>query len=90
MVCSLFEYLDQVNCNHGWYMFNFGKLFTKNAITFDLTKIKKKLYFFSMKFCCAFNGAIENFKIARKNQLFLQFFFNKIVIFPKITDFLKT
>ena len=40
-----------------------------------------------MKFCCASNGAIKNLKIARKkNQLFC----NKIVIFPKITDFLKT
>ena len=29
-------------------MFNFGKFFTKNAITFDLTKIeRKKLYFIS-------------------------------------------
>ena len=44
-----------------------------------------------MKFCCASNGAIKNLKIARKkNQLFYHIFFNKINIFPKITDFLKT
>ena len=44
-----------------------------------------------MKFCCASYGANKNLKIARKkNQLFCNFFFNKIVIFPKITDFLKT
>ena len=44
-----------------------------------------------MKFCCASNGAIKNLKIARKkNQLFYNFVFNKIIIFPKITDFLKT
>ena len=43
-----------------------------------------------MKFCCASNGAIKNFKIAKTNQLFYNFFFNKIVIFPKITDLLKT
>ena len=27
-------------------MFNFGKLFTKNAITFDLTKIEEKKIIF--------------------------------------------
>ena len=43
-----------------------------------------------MTFCCASNDAIKNLKIARKKYTFLQFFFNKIVIFPKITDFLKT
>ena len=42
-----------------------------------------------MKFCCASNGAIKNFKIARKKYTFLQFFFNKIEIFPKITDFFE-
>ena len=43
-----------------------------------------------MKFCCASNGAIENFKIARKKSTFFHFFKNKIVIFQKITDSLKT
>ena len=44
-----------------------------------------------MKFCCTSNGAIKNLKIAsKKNQLFYNFFFNKIVIFLKITEFLKT
>ena len=44
-----------------------------------------------MKFCCASNGAIKNLKLARKKiNFFTIFFFNKIVIFPKITDFLKT
>ena len=43
-----------------------------------------------MKFCCASNGAIKNLKIAKKNQLFYNLFFNKIVIFLKITDFLRT
>ena len=43
-----------------------------------------------MKFCCASNGAIKNLKIARKKINFFTIFFNKIVIFPKITDFLKT
>ena len=91
MVFSLFEYLDQVNCNHRYSMFNLGKFFIKNAITFNLTKIeRKKKYFITMKFCCASNGALKNLIIARKKLTFLQFFFNKIVIFPKITDFLKT
>ena len=76
MVFSLFEYLDQVNCNHTY----FGNFFTKNAITFDLTKIeRKKLHFNGMKFCCASNGAIKNQKYT-----FSQFFCNKIVIFNKI------
>ena len=44
-----------------------------------------------MKFCCASNDAIKNIKNRKKNdQLFYNFFFNKIVIFPEITDFLKT
>ena len=47
------------------------------------------MYFISMKFCCASSGAIKNFKFARKKSTFLSFFFNKIVIFPKITDVLK-
>ena len=42
-----------------------------------------------MKFCCASNAATKNVKIARKKSTFSQIFFNKIVIFPKITDFLK-
>ena len=110
MVFSLFEYLDQVNCNHrlleikcyrlAFVRINFtyllpkklliGKFFTKkNAITFDLTKIRKKIYFICMKLCCASNGAIKNFKIARKKKINF-FFLDKIVIFSKITDFLKT
>ena len=44
-----------------------------------------------MKFCCAANGAIKNFKIARNGMTNgMAFIFNEIVIFPKITDFLKT
>ena len=56
-------------------------------ITFDLTKTEKKTTFHLMKFCCASNAAIKNFKIARKKFNFLSFFFDKIVIFPKITDY---
>ena len=90
MVFSLFEYLDQVIAITDM-VFNFGKFFTKNAITFDLTNIeRKKKYFISMKFCCASNSAIKNVKIARKKINFFTIVFNKIVIFPKITDFLKT
>ena len=43
-----------------------------------------------MKFCCASNGAIKNQSQEKKSTFFTIFFFNKIVIFPKITDFLKT
>ena len=43
-----------------------------------------------MIFCCASNGDIKILKSQEKNQLFYNFFFNKIVIFPKITEFLKT
>ena len=42
-----------------------------------------------MTFCCASNGAIKNLKITRKKSTFLHLFFNKIVIFPKITDFFE-
>ena len=43
-----------------------------------------------MKFCCAFNGAIKNKKNRKKiNQLFSKFFFNKIVIFPKIINYFQ-
>ena len=90
MVFSLFEYFDQVNCNHR-YGVQLWQIFTKNAITFDLTNIeRKKKYFIGMKFCCASNSAIKNVKIARKKINFFTIVFNKIVIFPKITDFLKT
>ena len=58
-------------------MFNFGKFFTKNAITFDLTKMERKKFIFNgMKFCCASNGAIKNFKIAKKKIDLFQIFFN--------------
>ena len=40
-----------------------------------------------MKFCCGSNDAIKNFKIEKKNQFFSNLIFNKIVIFPNITDF---
>ena len=44
-----------------------------------------------MKFCCASNGVIKNLKSARKKIKFFTIFKkNKIVIFPKITHFLKT
>ena len=43
-----------------------------------------------MKFCCACNGAIKNLKSQEKKSTFFHFFFNKILICPKITDFLKT
>ena len=57
-------------------MFNFGKFFTKNAITFDLTKIERiKIIFIIMKFCCASNGAIKNLKLQEKKSTFLQFSF---------------
>ena len=75
MVFSLFEYLDQVDsqivCS---ILANFSQ---KNAITFDLTKIERrsKLYFISIKFCCASNGAIKNLKIARKKINIFTIFF---------------
>ena len=63
-------------------MFNFGKFFTKNAITFDLTKMERKKFLFNgMKFCCASNGAIKNFKIAKKKSTFSKFFENITYIF---------
>ena len=44
-----------------------------------------------MKFCCASNSAMNNLKIARKKiNFFPNFFFNKLVIIPKIKDVLKT
>ena len=44
-----------------------------------------------MKFCGASKGAVKNFKIVRKKiNFFTSLFFNKIVIFQKITDVLKT
>ena len=48
-------------------LFNFGKIFTKNAITFDLTKIERtKINFVDMKFCCASNAALKNLKSQKK------------------------
>ena len=41
MIISLFEYLDQVNCNHRQYV-QLWEIFHKNVITFDLTKIERK------------------------------------------------
>ena len=69
MFYSLFEYLDSVNCNQLW------QLFDKNAITFDQKEVeRKKRYLVRIKFCCASNAAIKSVKIARK----------KINFFPKI------
>ena len=45
MVFSLFEYLDHSIAITD-SMFNFGKCFTKSAITFDLTKIERKQIIF--------------------------------------------
>ena len=45
MVFSLFEYLDQANCNHKYYV-QLWHTFHKNAITFDLTKIERKKIIF--------------------------------------------
>ena len=43
-----------------------------------------------MKFCCASNAAIKNFKIARKkNQPFSQNIFKKIAIFKKKIQIFK-
>ena len=61
-------------------------MFYKKVITFDLTDIEKKIC--TMKSCCASNAAFKNVKIAQKNnRLFLQFFFDQIVIFAKNKDF---
>ena len=69
-------------------MFNFGDFLTKNAITFDQKEIeRKKRYHVHMKFCCASNAAIKNFKIARKKiNIFPKYFF-KNCNFLKTTDF---
>ena len=47
MVFSLFEYLDQVNCNHRYIVCSTLADFSqKTAIIFDLTKIEiKKIIF---------------------------------------------
>ena len=42
-----------------------------------------------MKFCCASNGAIKNFKIARKKSTFLQFVFQQNRNFPKNYKFFE-
>ena len=77
MVFSLFEYLDQVKLQSQIVCSTFGKFFTKNSITFDLTKIeRKKIYFICMTFCCASNGAIKNFEIARKKINFFTIYFS--------------
>ena len=48
---------------------NFGNFLTKNAITFDQKELeRKKRYLVGMKFCCAFNAAIKNDKIARNKK----------------------
>ena len=66
-------------------MFNFGKFLTKNAITFDLNRDRKKKrrYFGGMKFCCASNAAIKNVKIARKKSTFFPKYFLKNRNFSK-------
>ena len=57
-------------------MFNFGKFFTKNAITFDLTKIEKKNIFHLREIFFRIQWCHQIFKNRKKeNQLFLQFFF---------------
>ena len=85
MVFSLFEYLDEAIAITD-SMFNFGKFFTKKtAITFDLTKIERKKIIFHyheillrIQWC---HQKLKNRK--KKNQLFYNIFFNKIVIFQK-------
>ena len=64
-------------------MFNFGKVLTKYAITFDLTEIEKKYrYLVRMKFCCASNAAIKTVKISRKKiNFYPNILLTKIAIF---------
>ena len=42
VIVIVIEYLDSVNCNHRYSMFNFGNFLTKNAITFDQKEIERK------------------------------------------------
>ena len=90
MAFSLFGYLDSVNCIAiADSMLNFGKFWTKNAITFDLTEIeRKKRYLVSMKFCCTSNAAIKNVKIAKKST-FPKIFVTKLPFFRKVQIFKK-
>ena len=88
MFISLFEYLDSVNCNHRYSMFNFGNFLTKNAITFDQKEIeRKKRYLVCIKFCCASNAAIKNVKIARKKSPFFSKYFQQNRHLKKSTNF---
>ena len=74
---SLFEYLDSVNCNHRYSIFNFGNFLTKNAITFDQKEIeRKKLYLVGMKFRCASNAAIKMSKSQEKKINFFSKIFS--------------
>ena len=80
---SLFEYLDSVNCNQLW------QLFDKKRYNF-LSKRdrKKKRYLVGMKFCCACNAAIKKVKIARKKiDFFLKIFSTKLPFLLINTDF---
>ena len=75
MVFSLFEYLAKSIAITD-SMFKFGKFFTKNAITFDLTKIKrKKNIFHEHEILLRFQWCHQKFKNRKKkNQLFYNFF----------------
>ena len=74
MVFSLFEYLDQVNCNH---RFSFGNFFTKNAITFDLTKIEReKIIFHWHEILLRIQWCHQKFKNRKKKKInFFTIFF---------------
>ena len=88
MVFNLFEYRLKLNQSIVMTdsLFNFGKIFTKNAITFDLTKIERNnIYFVNMKFCCASNAALKNSK-SQKKSTFPKIFFSKIVMFLLFSD----
>ena len=69
-------------------MFNFGKFFTKNDVTFDLTEKERKYIFVNMKFCCASNDAIKLSKSQEKINHFPQKFQSKCN-FPKKHRFLE-
>ena len=64
MVFSLFEYLDQsIAITDKTCMFTFGKFFTQNAITFDVTKTKKKIIFQVHEILLRIHGVIRILKL---------------------------
>ena len=71
-------------------MFNFGNYLTKNAITFDLTEIERKIrYLVDMKFCYASNAASKNIKITKKKTTFFPKYFRENRHFFKKYRFLE-